>query len=96
MAYFQGLSDARIRAWTSLLYWVKTTTVQTLVGLLPRYTSLQTPPQPVLAQLQSLIYQMRSSIGLLGLPVTDINLSAHPDVTSRLALQWIASSSLEC
>jgi len=79
IAYFQGLPDARIKSWTKLLYWVGTTTVQTIVGLLPRYTSLQTPPQPVLAQLQSLIYQMRSSIGLLGLPVTDVNLSSHPE-----------------
>ena len=102
--YFQGLPDARIKSWTRLLYWAGTTTAQTIVGLLPRYTSLQTPPQPVLAQLQSFIYQMRSSIGLLGLPVTGIILISHPEaylpwmwqVLSDLTHRLLASQAAGC
>lgn len=65
--FLDGLSSPRLQSWVTLLLKASTGSQANIAELLPRFTSLQQPPQDVLQALQALVLTVRQNIGPLPL-----------------------------
>lgn len=81
--FIRTLSTSNFNSWVRLVYWAGTTVATTAAQLLPKYTSLDPPPAPVLSAVEGLVTIMHSRIGVL--PVTDTSLSDK----SGQYLKWL-------
>ena len=74
--FFDALPSPRLQSWLTLLLKASTSSHASIVNLLPKFTSLQEPPQDVLQALQALVDTIRQHIGPL--PLCEIQLRQCP------------------